>query len=471
MKGSRSARSAPAKARRTGKPSPSSPRGAVVTERTCRWRLVAGSGTAMRGRAVMSSTVTAGIRGMYPARNRAARCGRNCPSRPAAAVAASALGNRTVGCTSVGDMPDVDVAVVGAGLAGLCAARRLTEAGRTVAVYEASDGVGGRVRTDVVDGFRLDRGFQVYDTAYPESARVLDHDALDLKSFPNGALLRLAGRFHRLVDPRQDPLHAWQAALAPFGSWKDKAALARLGLRVRLTDGQRLLDRPETTAYQSFRQDGLSEEAIDHLLRPFLSGVLLEDELSTSSRYVELVLRSFVRGRQAVPAGGMQAIPEQLADRLDEPVVLGAAVAAARPGGLELADGGSVRAEAVVVATDPGAAHRLLPALGPPPKPRRTTTYYYAADVSPTAGSGLICLNGNGRRDGPIGNVLALTDRAPSYGPRPLIQASTLAAGIPEPVIRRQLHAWFGPVVETWEHLDRVDVPYALPAAEPPQSR
>jgi phytoene dehydrogenase-like protein len=368
-------------------------------------------------------------------------------------------------------MPDVEVAVVGAGLAGLCAALYLQAAGQQVSVFEAGDAVGGRIRTDVVDGFRLDRGFQVYDTAYPEAARLLDHEALDLRLFPNGAMVRFGGRFHEVVDPRQAPLQAWRTAAAPIGSVADKVALARLGLRVWRTDGQRLLDRPETTAYAGFRAAGLSDAVIDRLLRPFLSGVLLEDELSTSSRYVELVLRSFARGRQAVPASGMQAIPEQLADRLDEPVVLGATVAAVRPGGLDLADGGSVRAEAVVVATDPGAAHRLLPALGPAPKPRRTTTYYYAADVSPTGGSGLLCLNGNGRRDGPIGNVLALTDRAPTYGPRPLIQASTLVAGVPEPVIRRQLHHWFGPAVETWEHLDRVDVPYALPAAEPPQSR
>src|SRR3954451_3710390 len=124
-------------------------------------------------------------------------------------------------------MPDVDVAIVGAGLAGLAAAVHLTEAGRSVRVYEASDAVGGRVRTDVVDGFRLDRGFQVYDTAYPESARVLDHDALDLQLFPNGALLRLGTRFARLVDPREDPLHVWQAAIAPFGSVRDKVALVR----------------------------------------------------------------------------------------------------------------------------------------------------------------------------------------------------------------------------------------------------
>ncbi|HSP36723.1 MAG TPA: NAD(P)/FAD-dependent oxidoreductase [Frankiaceae bacterium] len=366
-------------------------------------------------------------------------------------------------------MPDVEVAVVGAGLAGLCAALHLTRHGRSVRIFEASDGVGGRVRTDIVDGFRLDRGFQVYDTAYPESARVLDHDALDLQLFPNGALLRLNGRFHRLVDPRHDPQHAWRAALAPFGTWWDKAALARLGLRVWRTDGQRLLDRPERTAYEGFRHDGLSDAVIDRLLRPFLAGVLLEDELTTSSRYVDLVLRCFARGRQAVPAAGMGAIPEQLAGRLAEPVHLGTPVRAVRPNGIDLVDGGSISAEAVVVAADPSTAAALVPSVGPAPRPRRATTYYYAADTSPTGGSGLLALNGDG--SGPIGNVLALTDCAPSYGPRPLIEVSTLQPDIPESVVRHQLAGWYGGQVDDWQHLSTVDVPYALPAAEPPMGR
>lgn len=366
-------------------------------------------------------------------------------------------------------MPDVDVAIVGAGLAGLAAAMHLSNAGRSVRVYEASDGVGGRVRTDLIDGFRLDRGFQVYDTAYPESARVLDHDALELKLFPNGALLRLDGRFVTLVDPRQNPLRVASAALAPFGGVRDKLALARLALRVRTTDGQRLLDRPETSAYDAFRSAGLSDRVIDRLLRPFLAGVLLEDDLRTSSHVVELILRSFVRGRQAVPANGIGVIPEQLASRLPEPVQLGARVAAVHAGRVGFADGTSVSAEAVVVAADPPAASALLPTLGPAPTARRTTTYYYAAERSPTKGSGLLALNGEGA--GPVGNVLALTDRAPGYGSQPLVQASTLQPGVPEPAIRRHLRSWFGGEVDDWRHLRTDDIPYALPAAEPPQGR
>jgi phytoene dehydrogenase-like protein len=362
----------------------------------------------------------------------------------------------------------VDVAVVGAGLAGLSAALHLSAAGRSVQVFEASDGVGGRVRTDIVDGYRLDRGFQVYDTAYPESARVLDHDALDLQLFPNGAMLRYDGRFSRLVDPRQDPLHAWQAAFAPFGTWRDKLALARLGLKVWRTDGQRLLDGPEYSAYDGFRRAGLSDTVIDRLLRPFLSGVLLEDELSTSSRYVELVLRCFARGRQAVPAAGMGAIPAQLAGRLPTPVALNRPVRAVATGRVTFADGSSLTADAVVVAADPTTAAELVPSLGPAPRARRTTTYYYAAEDS-VSGGGLLALNGEGY--GPLGNVLTMTDCAPRYGPGPLVQASTLHPDVPEADIRDHLRSWYGAAVDRWSLLATYDIPYALPAAEPPQGR
>ncbi len=365
-------------------------------------------------------------------------------------------------------MPDVDVAVVGAGLAGLCAALHLSAAGRSVQLFEASDGVGGRVRTDVVDGYRLDRGFQVYDTAYPESARVLDHDALDLQLFPNGAMLRYGDRFHRLVDPRQDPLHSWRAALAPFGTWRDKLALARLGLKVWRTDGQRLLDEPERTAYDAFRRAGLSDVVIDRLLRPFLSGVLLEDELTTSSHYVELVLRCFARGRQAVPADGMGAIPEQLASRLLTPVAFDRRARAVTPKRVEFDDGGTTSAEAVVVAADPVTATELVPMLGPPPEARRSTTYYFAADRSVSDG-GLLALNGEGY--GPIGNVLTMTDCAPGYGSGPLVQASTLHPDVPERDIRDHLRSWYGTAVDGWSLLATYDIPYALPAAEPPQGR
>src|SRR5436190_7022319 len=121
-----------------------------------------------------------------------------------------------------------DVLIVGAGLAGLCCGKRFAECGVSFRILEASDGVGGRVRTDLVDGFRLDRGFQIYLTAYPEGRRVLDLAALDLKPFTRGALVWFGGRFHRVADPRSEPLGAIKSLFNPIGTTRDKLRLARL---------------------------------------------------------------------------------------------------------------------------------------------------------------------------------------------------------------------------------------------------
>ena len=132
-----------------------------------------------------------------------------------------------------GAVDEGGVAIVGAGLAGLACARTLARAGRACRVLEASNGVGGRVRTDTVDGFRLDRGFQVLLTAYPECRAVFDYGALDLRAFLPGADVRAGGRTSRIVDPWRDPKAALATALAPVGTLADKARIARLRFRVR----------------------------------------------------------------------------------------------------------------------------------------------------------------------------------------------------------------------------------------------
>src|SRR5436305_1827451 len=125
-------------------------------------------------------------------------------------------------------MDDPDVLIVGAGLAGLCCGLRLAECGVTFRILEASDAVGGHVRTDLVEGFRLDRGFQSYLTAYPEGRRVLDLAALDLKPFTRGVLVWFDGKFHRVADPRAEPLGTVKALCNPVGSARDTLRLIRL---------------------------------------------------------------------------------------------------------------------------------------------------------------------------------------------------------------------------------------------------
>ncbi len=362
-------------------------------------------------------------------------------------------------------MADADVIVVGGGLAGLSAARHLQDAGRAVVVLEAATEVGGRVRTDRVDGWLLDHGFQVFDTGYPEPKRLLgpqDRAALDLRPLPNGAMVRVGAAFHRVGDPRQRPADLLGAVRAPIGNPRDKLALARYLLRVRLTRGDRLLDRTESSAYDAFRAGGLSDTTIDRLLRPFLSGVLLEDGLTTSSRYVELVLRAFSRGRQVLPAAGIGALPAALAKPLLD-IRLGTRVERVEAGAV-LVDGQRLRAEVVIVAADPATASALLPELAPVPM-RRVSTVYFSADRSPTDGNGLLCVG-----PGPLTNAVALTDSVPSYGPpgRTLMSVSTLDPGLSANGMRRHLTQWFGAAVAGWQEIARYDIPAALPVADPP---
>ena len=204
---------------------------------------------------------------------------------------------------------DDHVAVIGAGLAGLGAALHLIRAGVPVRLYEASDRVGGQVVTDRVDGYLLDRGFQVHNTAYPEPRRLLDEAALGFGEFVRGAYLAEPGRRHLVADPRSRPLAVGSVLSAPLGSLGDRIALARLAGSVLTQSVSCLVAKPETTTYDYLRGHGLSDAAIDRFLRPFLSGVFLESALTTSSRFFLLTFRCFLTGRTVLPADGIGAIP------------------------------------------------------------------------------------------------------------------------------------------------------------------
>ncbi len=344
--------------------------------------------------------------------------------------------------------------VVGAGLAGLACARHLHDRGVAVTVHEASDGVGGRVRTDRVDGMLLDRGFQVHNTGYPEAQRVLDHHDLDLQPFAAGALVRVGDRLHRVGDPRRRPLWAPSTLRAPIGSPLDKLAIARLAASAAVPRASALLARPETTAYDALRRRGLSDTAIDRFLRPFLSGVFLDAELETSSRFLDLVWRSFARGTQCVPAGGMGAIPQQLAKGLD--VRLGDPVTTLD------------RKQITVVATDPVSAGNLLPGLEIPAM-NRVTTHYHLAPEPPVDEAAVVL---DGERSGPVVNTIVLTQAAPSYAPgRTLVSSSVLAPGVDEPTVRAHLSRIYGVDTTRWESVATYDLPAALPSSAPPMGR
>src|SRR5271154_20410 len=198
-----------------------------------------------------------------------------------------------------------DVIIIGAGLAGLCCARRLNEKGVSFEILEASDGIGGRVRTDRVDGFLFDRGFQVLLEGYPEARRVLDYAALDLKPFDPGALIWFAGRLNRFIDPWRKT-GEWRAAYdSPVGSFADKMRLARLRRHLGKFSIEKIFSRPERSTIAELKAFGFSPTMIEHFFEPFFGGILLDRDLHPSSRMFEFVFSILAKSNVCVPANGM----------------------------------------------------------------------------------------------------------------------------------------------------------------------
>ena len=352
---------------------------------------------------------------------------------------------------------------MGAGLAGLSAAVRLAAAGCDVHVLESGHHAGGRLATENIDGFVVDRGFQVLNTGYPR-AKDLDLAALELGWFDRGAVIRVDGHAHRVVDPRRRPTSLLGTLRAPIGSIREKAALAAFSARAAYRPVSALLSARELSAEEALRSAGVGEPALERFLRPFLAGVVLESDLATSSRYLDLLWRSFVRGGIGLPARGMQAVGEQLAARLDpERLHLGTAARSVSPGAVETADG-SCRAAVVVVATDPSTAARLIPAVDAS-APRSVTTHFHVLPESPWS-SPLIVL---GQPGGRLVNSVVLTDAQPRYSPdrRALVASSTLQQSA-EADVRAEVARAHDVSPADLTHLTTVSVPGAQPAALPP---
>jgi phytoene dehydrogenase-like protein len=309
-------------------------------------------------------------------------------------------------------MSNPDVLIVGAGLAGLCCAFRLHQSGMSSLVLEASDGVGGRVRTDKVEGFLLDRGFQVLLTAYPEARRVLDYDALNLRPFYPGALIRYKNRFYRFADPWRRPVDGLLGLLTPMGSFADKLRIRKLRNHVLTGSLSDLYSRPETTTLRALRNVGFSENMIDRFFRPFIGGVFFDPDLGVSSHMFKFGFRMFSMGDTALPSRGMGAIPDQIAARLPAGTVrTEARVESVQEDGVTLKSGEKIKAHAVVVATEGPEAARLL---GDKEKPgsRSVTCLYFETDDPPLS-EPLLVLNGEGK--GLINSLCCPSSVVPNY--------------------------------------------------------
>ncbi|MFI7399789.1 NAD(P)/FAD-dependent oxidoreductase [Streptomyces sp. NPDC049541] len=378
-----------------------------------------------------------------------------------------------------------DVVIVGAGVAGLSAAHRLTSAGVTTAVLEAAPCVGGRMATEKVDGFRLDRIGQLLSTAYPELRLTPGLDALALRPFAPGVLLHSDGRHHRAGAPAaaggaRGALHAVRAlasaptksaprTTAPLGTAVDQARLGNALSRLAAIPVERLLARPELPAAQALTAHGVPARTIDGFLRPLLAALLCDPDLTTSSRCADLALRAFTCGRLCLPEGGAEMLPELLARALPPGTVhTGVRVTSVSTSAVTTAEHGEIRCRAVLLATDARAAADLLPGLRVPDF-HPVTVLHHTTDEPPATGAALLL---DADRGGPVAHTAVVSAVDPGRAPAGRALISTTVLGPPPPeldtAVRMHLSRLYGTSTARWETLAVHHTPEAVPAMRPP---
>ncbi|UXY19392.1 FAD-dependent oxidoreductase [Streptomyces cynarae] len=390
-----------------------------------------------------------------------------------------------------------DVVIVGAGVAGLAAAHRLTSAGVSTTVLEAAHGVGGRMSTEKVDGFRLDRVGQLLSTSYPELGLTPGLDALVLRPFAPGVLVHSGGRHRRagalpMAGGARGALNAVRALAgaprsgsgtagvravrpraagspAPLGGAVDQARLNAALARMAATPVERLLARPESTAGRALAARGMPARTVEGFLRPLLAALLCDPELGMSSRAADLALRAFASGRLCLPEGGAEMLPELLAQALPSGTVhTGVRATSISTTSVTTAEHGEFRCRAVLLATDAHAAAELLPGLRVP-EFHPVTVVHHTMDEPPPTGASLLL---DADRDGPVAHtaVVSLVDPSRAPAGRPLVSSTVLGAP-PEDVdgaVRAHLTRLYGTSTTRWETLAVHHTARAVPVMRPP---
>lgn len=359
----------------------------------------------------------------------------------------------------------VEVLVIGAGLAGLNAALTLHGAGKQVLVVEASDVIGGRVRTDDVDGLQLDRGFQILNPAYPEVQRLGIIDELDLRPFDAGIMVALEQGIARLGDPRRLPQWLLSGITAEIGDVKAKARLVAALGKAWMRGSLEYPSARAGSVADALLLEGVGPHVYERALKPFLTGVFLDDPSNVAAGYGDFVLRSFIEGTPALPARGMGAIPRALALRLPADAIrTGVQVHAVAQGRAETS-AGTITADRIIVAVDPARAAAWFPGMDVPPT-RACTTWYHVTESAPTNERAILV---DGLARGHVVNSVAISKVAPGYASRGRTLVASTALGVhtsaeDEAAARRHLALMWGTATNTWACVRTDVIEHALPA-------
>lgn len=363
-------------------------------------------------------------------------------------------------------MKEYDAIIVGAGLSGLACANSLTKKGCDILILEASNVAGGRVATDQVDGFCLDRGFQVYLSAYPEGKRLFDYEGLHLHGFRHGAVIHKDGKCHRLFDPWREPSEFFRTLSSPLIPLLDKWRLQKFQ-RQALTGSFDRINRLSTMEFLKSR--GFSDAMIENFWQPFYRGVFLEEDLSTPADFFIFTFKMFATGTACLPERGMGALPLQLTTRLPPGCLrLNSPVIQIAPQKVILAGGEEFHAQKIILATPPEVTGPWLGLEKIQPAYRSTTCVYFAAEKSPLSEPILVL---NADKEGLIRTFCVPTDVSPGYGSgQGALISMSLGSGVsPDDhdslpgKLLEECRAWFGSQVDSWRFLRTYHIARALP--------
>jgi hypothetical protein len=336
-----------------------------------------------------------------------------------------------------------DVLIIGAGLAGMSAAISLQEAGRDVQIIESSDRPGGRVTSDIIDGFVCDRGFQLINSKYPALQSLDVIKEIDFIRAPRVIEVSLGNDRRALGDPRVAP---WTALDKATGTIPEKLSLIRF-LASTPKENQSVEDVLKSSGSVYVRA-----------LRPFLQGVFLTDPKNVDARYGQSIINSFVTGSIGVPRKGVAELSKALAARVRS--ITYGVQANSFEGKVIKTSAGDFNATTVIVATDATTATQLL-GLAEVPRMAGCITWYHAVTNNPS-GNGRLVVDGQNR--GPIINSIVMSDISSSYAPRAQhLVSTTTDLGATESDVRRHLTVMWGMSTHDWQLIAKYEIPAALP--------
>ena len=355
--------------------------------------------------------------------------------------------------------------VVGAGISGLSCALELEKNGYQVQILEKENHPGGRVHSDIVDGYILNRGFQVLQTGYPETKRLLDYKKLELCNLDPEVWIMNNNKIKKLYDPIQNSSNLLKAAFSNVGTFWDKLRLLQLRQSTTSRSTNTIFQENETTSLEQIKNYGFSESIIDEFFKPLFGGAFLDNELNTTSRMFNFVYKIFSIAPIAIPKYGMKSIPEQLEAKLESKISFNTNVVKLDNKNIFL-ENETLSADAVVLAANHNSARQLIPSIEEIHW-NSTSCYYFIAD-SPPFSSKVVLLNGDNR--GEINNVFVPTNISKAYSPnnKSIISVSTIGLNNNEDEIRNELNNWFGNQTEDWKLLHTYHIEQALPRMSVP---